>query len=95
MPDSPPDHWRMFFDLNVDGAEPVEMRALLRQGTQALTETWLYLFEPPLIAGANVSQLRGAGEPSIAVWLPRSCSTIAERSNPSPVPLQGRFDELV
>ena len=57
MPDSPPDHWRMFFDLNVDGTEPVEIRALLRQGTQALTETWLYLFEPPLIAGANVSQL--------------------------------------
>ena len=50
-------HWRLFFDLKVDGAEPVDMRAFLRQGAQTLTETWLYLFEPPLIAGANVSQL--------------------------------------
>jgi glucans biosynthesis protein len=38
----------MFFDLAADGREPVEMRAFLRGGGGPLTETWLYLFEPPM-----------------------------------------------
>jgi glucans biosynthesis protein len=49
-PDKVPGHWRLFFDLAVDGQEPVDMRAFLREGAQPLTETWLYLFEPPFIA---------------------------------------------
>ena len=47
VPDSPPEHWRVFFDLAVDGKEPVDTRVFLRGGTRTLTETWLYLFEPP------------------------------------------------
>jgi glucan biosynthesis protein len=34
------------FDLAVDGRELVDLRVFLRQGSQTLTETWLYLFEP-------------------------------------------------
>ncbi len=48
VPDGVPGHWRMFFDLAADGREPVEMRAFLRGGGGPLTETWLYLFEPPM-----------------------------------------------
>lgn len=46
-PDHVPGHWRLFFDLAVDGKEPVEIRAFLHEGAQMLTETWLFLFEPP------------------------------------------------
>ena len=38
--------WRLFFDLTLDGNEPVDMRVFLRQGDKMLSETWLYLFEP-------------------------------------------------
>ena len=46
VPDDVPGHWRLFFDLAFDGAEPVDMRVFLRQGDRMLSETWLYLFEP-------------------------------------------------
>ena len=46
VPDNVPGHWRLFFDLTVDGQEPVDMRVFLRQGDTLLSETWLYLFEP-------------------------------------------------
>jgi periplasmic glucans biosynthesis protein len=38
--------WRVRFDLNVDGDEPVDLRCFLRLGDQALTETWLYQYLP-------------------------------------------------
>jgi glucans biosynthesis protein len=34
--------WRIQFDLDAGGAQPVELRAYLRAGDRALTETWLY-----------------------------------------------------
>lgn len=34
--------WRAFFDLQPEGAGPVELRARLRQGGATLTETWVY-----------------------------------------------------
>ncbi len=34
--------WRIQFDLAAGGTEPVELRAYLRAGERALTETWLY-----------------------------------------------------
>ncbi|MDT8343397.1 MAG: glucan biosynthesis protein [Thermohalobaculum sp.] len=37
------DRWRLSFDFAVDGAEPVQIRAHLRRGGAALTETWLGL----------------------------------------------------
>ena len=46
VPDRAPGHWRVFFDLAVDGMEPIDLRVFLRQGSQTMTETWLYLFEP-------------------------------------------------
>ena len=46
VPDDVPGHWRLFFDLTVEGEEPVDMRVFLRQGNTVLSETWLYLFEP-------------------------------------------------
>jgi glucans biosynthesis protein len=38
--------WRAFFDLYVDGPEPVELRCFLRLGNRTLTETWLYRYIP-------------------------------------------------
>jgi len=38
--------WRAQFDLSYSGDDPVELRLYLRKGTQTLTETWLYQFEP-------------------------------------------------
>jgi glucans biosynthesis protein len=49
-PNQAKDYWRLFFDLEFNGNDPVEMRVFLHDGTQILTETWLYLFEPPPIA---------------------------------------------
>lgn len=40
------ERWRAFFDLEVSGSEPVDLRAYLRRGPQALTETWLYQYFP-------------------------------------------------
>ena len=34
------DGWRLIFDFEVDGEGPAELRAYLRQGTDALSETW-------------------------------------------------------
>ena len=39
-------HWRGFFDIAMDGREPVDIRAFLRLGGKALTETWLYQYIP-------------------------------------------------
>jgi len=46
VPDDVPGHWRVHFDLTVDGHEPVEMRLYLRSGDKVLTETWLYQYHP-------------------------------------------------
>jgi glucans biosynthesis protein len=37
---------RAQFDLTVTGNEPVELRLFLRKNKQAISETWLYQFEP-------------------------------------------------
>ena len=39
-------HWRGLFDLTADGAEPVDLRAYLRRGNDALSETWVYQHFP-------------------------------------------------
>ena len=49
VPDDVPGHWRLFFDLAVDGDDPVDMRVFLKQGSTTLSETWLYLFEPKIL----------------------------------------------
>lgn len=38
--------WRCNFDLISDGSEPVDLRCFLRDGSGALTETWLYQWTP-------------------------------------------------
>jgi glucans biosynthesis protein len=38
--------WRAMFDLKEAGVEPIDLRAYLRKGDTALTETWLYQFFP-------------------------------------------------
>jgi len=40
------ERWRAFFDIKADGTEPVDLRAFLRKGKQALTETWIYQYFP-------------------------------------------------
>ncbi|MGL4397995.1 MAG: glucan biosynthesis protein [Hyphomicrobium sp.] len=40
------ERWRAFFDILAQGTEPVDLRAFLRRGTTALTETWIYQFFP-------------------------------------------------
>jgi glucans biosynthesis protein len=46
VPDGVAGHWRALFDLELDGADPVDLRLYLRAGERTLTETWLYLFYP-------------------------------------------------
>jgi glucans biosynthesis protein len=46
VPNDVPGHWRAQFDLTVDGTDPVEMRLFLRNGTEILSETWLYQYHP-------------------------------------------------
>ena len=38
--------WRAFFDIKADGTEPVDLRAFLKRGTTALSETWIYQYFP-------------------------------------------------
>ncbi|MBX9684379.1 MAG: glucan biosynthesis protein, partial [Hyphomicrobium sp.] len=38
--------WRAFFDILASGTEPVDLRAYLRKGDKALTETWIYQYFP-------------------------------------------------
>ena len=38
--------WRLVFQLQPGGNEPLDLRAFLRQGTDSLTETWTYLLHP-------------------------------------------------
>lgn len=38
--------WRLTFQVRAPGGNPVEMRAFLRRGEEALTETWSYVLEP-------------------------------------------------
>ncbi|PZF77194.1 glucan biosynthesis protein D [Aestuariivirga litoralis] len=41
------DHWRIIFDLDVEGGEPVDLRAYLRtRDGKALSETWLFQHFP-------------------------------------------------
>ena len=46
VPDSVAGHWRAQFDLIVEGADPVELRAFLKSGGETLTETWLFQYHP-------------------------------------------------
>lgn len=43
---SQPQRWRGMFDLTADGDEPVDLRAYLRRGNSALSETWIYQHFP-------------------------------------------------
>ncbi len=38
--------WRAFFDIYGKGTEPVDLRAFLRRGDTALSETWIYQYFP-------------------------------------------------
>ena len=38
--------WRAFFDIEAENMNPVDIRAYLRLGDRALTETWLYQYIP-------------------------------------------------
>ena len=40
------EHWRAFFDIDVTGPDPVDLRLYLRRGEDALTETWIYQHFP-------------------------------------------------
>jgi glucans biosynthesis protein len=40
------ERWRAFFDLEAAGDDPVDLRAYLKRGDRALTETWLYQYFP-------------------------------------------------
>jgi glucans biosynthesis protein len=42
------ERWRALFDVTVTGNEPVDLRAYLRQGGRALTETWVYQHFPDI-----------------------------------------------
>jgi glucans biosynthesis protein len=38
--------WRGFFDIVLEGKEPLDMRCYLKLGDETLSETWLYQFYP-------------------------------------------------
>ena len=38
--------WRAFFDIHATGTEPVDLRAFLRKGDRALSETWITQYFP-------------------------------------------------
>jgi glucans biosynthesis protein len=40
------DGWRLVFQVEPNGSEPVELRAFLQRGESAITETWSYLLQP-------------------------------------------------
>lgn len=40
------DAWRLQFDIKAEGPDPVDIRAYLRDGETALTETWLFKLHP-------------------------------------------------
>jgi len=46
VPNDVPGHWRVQFDLTVEGSDPVDIRCYLRVGDIVLTETWLYQYHP-------------------------------------------------
>ncbi|MDA8415761.1 MAG: glucan biosynthesis protein D [Betaproteobacteria bacterium] len=47
VPNGEPGQWRALFDLTgLQGRDPVDIRLFLRQGTNTLSETWLYHFLP-------------------------------------------------
>ena len=41
-----PGRWRVLFDVEARGADPVDLRTYLKLGDRALTETWLYQIDP-------------------------------------------------
>ncbi|HRC73103.1 MAG TPA: glucan biosynthesis protein [Candidatus Competibacter sp.] len=43
--------WRADFEIELEGGEPIDLRAYLRLGEQALSETWLYQFIPRASTG--------------------------------------------
>jgi glucans biosynthesis protein len=45
-PDGDDSHWRIQFDLDVQGTEPVELRLFLRFKGETLSETWAYQYHP-------------------------------------------------
>jgi glucans biosynthesis protein len=44
VPDSVPGHWRAQFDFTPGGSEVVDLRLFLKDGSQALSETWMYQY---------------------------------------------------
>ncbi|TAM09420.1 MAG: glucan biosynthesis protein D [Nevskiaceae bacterium] len=46
VPDGVAGHWRAFFDLAVDGKDPVDLRLYLKHDDRPLSETWLYTWHP-------------------------------------------------
>ncbi len=49
VPDDVPGHWRVHFDLAVEGRAPVDLRCYLKGGAggaAVLSETWLYQYHP-------------------------------------------------
>jgi periplasmic glucans biosynthesis protein len=46
VPDDVPGHWRVEFDLAVDGEDPVELRCFLQAGGQTVTENWMFQYHP-------------------------------------------------
>ena len=40
------ERWRALFDIQASGNEPVDLRAFLRKGDRALTETWIHQYFP-------------------------------------------------
>ncbi len=46
VPDGVSGHWRAQFDLVVDGSDPVELKCVLKQGEQTLSEVWAFQYHP-------------------------------------------------
>lgn len=42
--------WRVLFDLEATGRDPVDLRLFIRKGDTALSETWIYQYFPTAVA---------------------------------------------
>jgi glucans biosynthesis protein len=46
VPDGVAGHWRAQFDLVVDGTDPVELKCVLKNGEEVLSEVWAFQYHP-------------------------------------------------
>ena len=63
--------WHVFFDLQPDGSDPVEMRCRLQLADKPLSETWVCRWTLRNPAAVDAAQTQRSGEDAARLALPR------------------------